>query len=150
MEALQRKINMNVARNVILFVGDGMGLSTVTAARILRGQRDGKPGEETKLTFERFPNIALAKVNVSVTIVRVFHVFNKRSLPKSCFCANEDECKRTIGVGVIAGSVKRIKPVEDTLPTLLCPGAGGWGAREWGSCGPSFLVQSFLTQSFLN
>ena len=61
-EALKWQINTNIARNVILFVGDGMGLSTVTAARILRGQQQGNPGEETKLTFEKFPNIALAKV----------------------------------------------------------------------------------------
>ena len=61
-EALKRQINTNIARNVILFLGDGMGLSTVTAARIQRGQQQGKPGEETKLTFEKFPNIALAKV----------------------------------------------------------------------------------------
>ena len=34
------------ARNVILFVGDGMGLSTVTAARILAG-RHRRPGHAT-------------------------------------------------------------------------------------------------------
>ncbi len=50
------------ARNVVLFLGDGMGLSTVTAARTLRGQRRGRPGEEERLSFETFPHIALAKV----------------------------------------------------------------------------------------
>lgn len=49
------------ARNVILFVGDGMGLSTLTAARILDGQRKGMSGEENTLSFERFPNVALIK-----------------------------------------------------------------------------------------
>ncbi len=49
------------ARNVILFVGDGMGLSTVTAARILEGQRRGDNGEENWLAFERLPHTALAK-----------------------------------------------------------------------------------------
>ena len=49
------------ARNVILFVGDGMGVSTVTAARIFDGQRRGQPGEENWLSFERFPNLALVK-----------------------------------------------------------------------------------------
>ena len=39
------------ARNVILFVGDGMGISTVTAARILEGQLRGEPGEENLLSF---------------------------------------------------------------------------------------------------
>ncbi len=37
-------------------------MATVTAARILKGQLEGKPGEETKLMFETFPNVALSKV----------------------------------------------------------------------------------------
>ncbi|MGB5486541.1 MAG: alkaline phosphatase, partial [Lysobacterales bacterium] len=49
------------ARNVILFIGDGMGVSTVTAIRILDGQQKGMPGEENVLSFERFPHVALAK-----------------------------------------------------------------------------------------
>lgn len=49
------------ARNVILFVGDGMGVSTVTAARIFEGQRRGESGEENLLSFERFPHLALVK-----------------------------------------------------------------------------------------
>jgi len=49
------------ARNVILFVGDGMGISTLTAARILDGQQQGRSGEEGFLSFERFPYTALVK-----------------------------------------------------------------------------------------
>ena len=49
------------ARNVILFVGDGMGVSTLTAARIHKGQLAGLPGEEGALSFERFPYSALVK-----------------------------------------------------------------------------------------
>ena len=49
------------AKNVILFVGDGMGVSTVTAARILAGQLQGGMGEENMLSFDRFPYTALAK-----------------------------------------------------------------------------------------
>ncbi|MDQ3564236.1 MAG: alkaline phosphatase [Pseudomonadota bacterium] len=50
------------AKNVIFFVGDGMGVSTVTAARILEGQQMGKPGEEHSLFFEKLPYVALSKV----------------------------------------------------------------------------------------
>ncbi len=46
---------------MILFLGDGMGVSTVTAARILDGQQKGMAGEENELSFERFPHLALAK-----------------------------------------------------------------------------------------
>jgi alkaline phosphatase len=49
------------ARNVILFVGDGMSLTTVAAARILEGQRHGASGEENALSFERFDHTALSK-----------------------------------------------------------------------------------------
>ncbi len=50
-----------VAKNVILFIGDGMGISTITAARILEGQLRGESGEENSLYFESFPNLALSK-----------------------------------------------------------------------------------------
>jgi alkaline phosphatase len=49
------------AKNVILFICDGMGVSTITAARVFDGQRKGQPGEENLLSFERFPHLALAK-----------------------------------------------------------------------------------------
>ena len=49
------------AKNVILFIGDGMGISTVTAARIYAGQKLGQTGEEYVLPFETFDNVALVK-----------------------------------------------------------------------------------------
>ncbi|WP_420933209.1 alkaline phosphatase [Alteromonas sp. A081] len=49
------------AKNVILFVGDGMGISTVTAARILDGQMKGLSGEENQLSFDAFPFSGLSK-----------------------------------------------------------------------------------------
>jgi alkaline phosphatase len=49
------------ARNVILFVGDGMGVTTLTAARIFEGQLRGRSGEENRLYFEDFPYLALSK-----------------------------------------------------------------------------------------
>ncbi|XP_037377824.1 intestinal-type alkaline phosphatase-like [Talpa occidentalis] len=49
------------AKNLIMFLGDGMGVSTVTAARILKGQLQGKPGPETPLAMDRFPYVALSK-----------------------------------------------------------------------------------------
>ncbi len=53
--------NISTARNVILFIGDGMGVTTVTAARIFDGQSKGMLGEENVLPFETFPNVALIK-----------------------------------------------------------------------------------------
>jgi alkaline phosphatase len=56
----QQKPNTKRAKNVILFVGDGMGISTVTAARILEGQQRGVDGEFNRLSFERFPYTAFS------------------------------------------------------------------------------------------
>lgn len=52
---------MGEAKNIILFVGDGMGISTVTAARILEGQLNGLQGEENILSFGDFPFSGLSK-----------------------------------------------------------------------------------------
>ncbi|KGL91940.1 Intestinal-type alkaline phosphatase, partial [Charadrius vociferus] len=49
------------AKNIILFVGDGMGLPTMSAARIYKGQLAGGSGEESVLAMETFPHVALAK-----------------------------------------------------------------------------------------
>ncbi len=49
------------ARNVILFIGDGMGVATVTAARIHAGQRQGLDGESYSLTMDTFPRTALSR-----------------------------------------------------------------------------------------
>ena len=53
--------NTNQAKNVILIVGDGMGFSTVTAARIFEGQQRGVDGESNVLAWEAFPYMAAAK-----------------------------------------------------------------------------------------
>lgn len=42
-----------------------MGVSTVTAARILKGQLHHSPGEETRLEMDKFPYVALSKVSSS-------------------------------------------------------------------------------------
>jgi alkaline phosphatase len=69
-ESVQPQVELSPkARNVILFIGDGMGVSTVTAIRILDGQQKGMAGEENVLSFERFPHVALSKtyeVNLQV------------------------------------------------------------------------------------
>lgn len=60
-QAARREDPKGPARNVILFVGDGMSITTITAARILAGQKAGGSGEEHVLSFERFPHTGLVK-----------------------------------------------------------------------------------------
>jgi alkaline phosphatase len=48
------------AKNVILFVGDGMGVTTVTAARIYAGQARGVDGESYELAMDSLPRTGLS------------------------------------------------------------------------------------------
>ncbi|NXG54785.1 PPBI phosphatase, partial [Hemiprocne comata] len=56
---IQPKISQ--AKNLILFLGDGFGVPTITATRILKGQEQGKLGPETPLALDAFPYVALSK-----------------------------------------------------------------------------------------
>ena len=60
---LKVKENKNTAKSAVLFVGDGMGITTITAARIYDGQLkdDVQYGEENVLSWEKFPWTALTK-----------------------------------------------------------------------------------------
>lgn len=40
-----------------------MGVTTYTAARILKGQLQNQSGEETVMTMDTFPSVGLAKVD---------------------------------------------------------------------------------------
>lgn len=49
------------AKNVILFVADGMSIPTITATRIYAGQKRGVDGESYSLTMDTLPYSALSK-----------------------------------------------------------------------------------------
>lgn len=51
-------------KNVILFIGDGMGISTLTATRIYKGHQNNRAGESEKLIWDEF--LALAHIKVCV------------------------------------------------------------------------------------
>ncbi|MFC7291183.1 alkaline phosphatase [Hirschia litorea] len=62
--AIQSKLekrDVKPAKNVILFIGDGMGISTITAARIYAGQQKGVDGESYHLAMDSLPYSALSK-----------------------------------------------------------------------------------------
>ncbi|KAH9495079.1 hypothetical protein Btru_018113 [Bulinus truncatus] len=61
LNAARQELPKGVAKNVIFFLGDGMGIPTVTAARILAGQLAGNSGEENKLSFDKFPYTGLSR-----------------------------------------------------------------------------------------
>ena len=57
-KALELHRNEKVAKNIILFIGDGMGLPTITAARHLKRQLR----RSAQLSFDNFPHSALSMV----------------------------------------------------------------------------------------
>lgn len=60
---LKETLNTNKAKNGIMFIGDGMSLATVMAARTFAGQMERELGEDNILDFEKFPVTGLARVS---------------------------------------------------------------------------------------
>uniref|UniRef100_A0A8D8UST0 alkaline phosphatase n=1 Tax=Cacopsylla melanoneura TaxID=428564 RepID=A0A8D8UST0_9HEMI len=63
---LNKPLIKGEAKNVILFMGDGMSLTTITSSRIYKGQSKDRlkteaRGEQAHLAFENFPFTGLAK-----------------------------------------------------------------------------------------
>jgi alkaline phosphatase len=110
--ALVLASGQSYAKIVIFFLGDGMGISTVTAARIYAGQTAGATGEEYSLAFEEFPHLALIKTyNTDAQV------------PDSAgtITALTTGEKTRIGVLGINGTVARDDcdaALQNTLPTL--------------------------------
>lgn len=61
-EKYKMKLKTSTAKNLIIFLGDGMSLTTLTAARIYKGQLKNHTGESDHLSFERFPFTGISKV----------------------------------------------------------------------------------------
>ncbi|WP_221800119.1 alkaline phosphatase [Oceanobacter mangrovi] len=57
----QQTATTGKAKNVILVIGDGMGITSLTSGRIFSGQQLGLKGEEFHLSFESLPYSALVK-----------------------------------------------------------------------------------------
>lgn len=61
----------DTAKNIIMFLGDGMSVPTLAAARVYLGSLQNASGEELSLSFENFPYSGLSKVILT---------------PKFCIC----------------------------------------------------------------
>ena len=77
--------NTKFPKNLIIFIGDGMSISTVTAARILKNQKMqniSDVDEEQELTWENFPEMALMKVLMYMIYFKIVHRLTKGSYSK--------------------------------------------------------------------
>ncbi len=61
MERAALKPIEGMAKNVILFVADGNGVTSNTAIRVYTGQKEGQAGESYVLSYEKFPYTGLIK-----------------------------------------------------------------------------------------
>jgi len=61
-EKLKYVNKRGVAKNIIMFLGDGMSVTTLTASRIYKGQMEKRSGENEYLSFEKFPFVGMSKV----------------------------------------------------------------------------------------
>ena len=95
-------------KNVIVFIGDGMGISTVTAGRIFVGQEMGKKGEAHQLSFDAFEQLALIKT------------YNTNAqVPDSAGTATAILSGYKTNIGAV-----NVRPQED-LAAMLAEGCGG-------------------------
>ena len=72
------RFNTRKAKNIILFIGDGMSIPTVTAGRIFKAQKYGKNfdnPESQKLAFESFPNVGLSMVSTHFQLCMLLQKF---------------------------------------------------------------------------
>ena len=100
------------AGNVVFFLGDGMGISTITAARIYAGQQLGKPGEEHDLAFDKFDNVAL---------IKTYNVDAQVSDSAGTITAIMTGQKTRIGVVGVGATVDRddcTAALENSLPSI--------------------------------
>lgn len=136
------------AKNVILFIGDGMGVSTVTAARIYEGQQRGQTGEENLLSFERFPQTAMVKtytadsqvpdsagtataMNAAVKTRSAYIGVGSAATPRDCVSGNANRLTSTADLAKRAGL--QVGIVTTTRLTHATPAAvyGHAVHRDW-------------------
>uniref|UniRef100_A0A8W8L2U8 Alkaline phosphatase, tissue-nonspecific isozyme n=1 Tax=Magallana gigas TaxID=29159 RepID=A0A8W8L2U8_MAGGI len=123
-DSLKNQPVVGVAKNVIIFLGDGMGVSTVTGGRILKGQLQNKTGEETVLSWEKFPNVALSKT------------YNQdHQTPDSAGTATAYLCGVKTNMGTIGVDAQIVRGHCDTTQAAKITSILDWSLAEGKSVG---------------
>ena len=140
--ALKAKIdaqpNTGTAKNVILFVADGMGVGTNYAIRLFAGQLEGKLGEEHVLPYEAFPYSSLIKTyNINAQtpdsaptagamnsgVKQVFNTINLDDDGRFDDCASEDGNKVTLFSEIATDMGKSVGVISTARATHATPAA---------------------------
>jgi alkaline phosphatase len=118
-ESIKRKIsyfnlkpeNLVQVKNVILFVGDGMGLTTVTASRVLKQQKSRNP-DATRLVFDEFPASAFIKTDTSNS-----QISESAAAATALFCGVKTNLEN-LGVDSSAGK-DACNNIESHTPSII-------------------------------
>lgn len=85
------QVDKRKAKNLIMFLGDGMSLTTLAAARILKGQLKGNTGEEDALSFAKFPYTGLSRVSIQEAVQ-----FNHLGIVSTCSVEKATEVLQSV------------------------------------------------------
>ena len=101
------------ANSAVVFVGDGMGFTTIAAARIFKAQKSDKDSLSGSLSFEAFPKIALIKTASADAQIP------DSAATMSSIMTGEKTNSGMIGVGstFLRGNCNAV--TEDSLKTLV-------------------------------
>ncbi|XP_035701408.1 membrane-bound alkaline phosphatase [Folsomia candida] len=128
-----------VAKNGIFFIGDGMGLTSVSAARVFKGQRDdgARFGEESSLHMETFPYSGLSKTYCLDTQVA------DSSCSATAYLCGSKARFSTAGLspGVVFGDCRGQNNTNFHVSSIV----------EWAQVGsPINLMHEFVVKTFIN
>lgn len=140
-QRLEHQPNTNRAKNVILFIADGMGVGTNYAIRLYAGQQNGEYGSEHVLPYEAyqdFPNVALVKTyninaqtpdsaptagSMNTGVKQVFNTINLSENAVHDECASEEGNKLTLFSELMSEMGKSVGVVTTARITHATPAA---------------------------
>jgi len=145
--------NTSRAKNVILFVGDGMGVGTNYAIRLYAGQQQGELGEEHVLPQEAFPYTALVKTyNINAQtpdsaptagamnsgVKQIYNTINLNENAVFDDCSTESGNQLTLFSELVSGADKSVGVVTTTRLTHATPAAvyAKTANRNWEGVAP--------------
>jgi len=122
-KALNKKKQTGMARNIVMFLGDGMGPSTVTTARIYKSQTRNIRYSESSMDWELWPYTAISK-----TYNTDIHTPDSAGTATAFLCG-EKAPRKIIGLGqhAVKGKCATAGP-ENQLKSILkhAQDAGMW------------------------
>lgn len=127
---LKRVSNTKIAKNIILFMADGMSVATMAAARVHLG------GEEKQLFFESFPSVALSKTYCVST-----QVADSSSTSTAYLCG----VKTNYGTVGVNAHVPRYNCTAQLDETTLTPSIAKWAQDAGKSAG--FVTTTRITDA---